>query len=154
MQVNPDTVHPKIPWGSGPWSSRAVGLMFFAFAVGNAVIDLSAPTTATLTRTVAAGTVGLVWGLGIWLIDRWWDQRPAMHVVTEDFAHEVKRQGPAWATMAFGFLVFYRFGGGGDGLYGVTATLVMMATDLVLVSPTLVHRRFVRRNLRAGLVGP
>jgi hypothetical protein len=90
----------------------------------------------------------------IWLVDRWWDRRPGMHVVTDDFAHEARRRAPAYVLGVLGSLTLYRYGGGAGGLYGATALFVTMGTDFLLVAPTHVHRRYVRRDLRPGLVEP
>lgn len=155
MQVDPDTMEPKMPWGSGGWGWRVAALIWLAIGIMNAVMELNDGTSdATASSVIAWGLVGAAWGLGVVLVDRWWERRPQVHLVTEDLGHEVARQAPVWVLMVIGSFTSVALLARDEGAAAVMFIDALTACFFAFVMPGFAKRRVIRRNLRAGLIQP
>lgn len=155
MQVDPDAVQPKIPWGEGPWGPRVFAAVFFVVGVVVTMSELRNETNdASVAGVVVAALAGVVWGIGIWVFDRWWGERPSVQPVSVEARREARRWLPTTLLFLIGLVVSFVVLRQVGAPYGPAFEFSMVPAYFALVIPGLTRRRYVRRHIKAGLVGP
>lgn len=108
----------------------------------------------SVAGVVAAGLAGVAWGVGIWLFDRWWGERPSVRPVSAQLGLELCRRLPTTGLLLLGFVASYVVWRRVGAAYGFAFEFSMGPVYIALVAPIHTRRRYVRRDLRAGLVEP